>query len=189
MALIRNTCPQIWLAKNLDILGVNEKAEAVLEKAQGRRPEGDAVTLAISEVNACRQEVGRWEGVLSTYRHHLLSLSLAMHPFDLDDSKAQNAKQVETRLQAEVAAIEALVREHELPARPEAMTKVLKPLPVLAALVDFWWQGVEGDLKPMGLSATWHQWACELLLPLVYWEYQGEHSAILTLPVTAANAA
>ena len=91
-----------------------EKAEAVLEKAQGRRPEGDAVTLAISEVNACRQEVGRWEGVLSTYRHHLLSLSLAMHPFDLDDSKAQNAKQVETRLQAEVAAIEALVREHEL---------------------------------------------------------------------------
>lgn len=153
-----------------------EKAEAVLEKAQLRSSEGAATTLAISEVEACRQEVHRWEGVLSTYRHHLLSLSLAMHPFDLDESKAQSAEQVESRLQAEVVAIDTLVHEHELPARPEAMKKVLKQLPVLAALVDFWWQGVAEDLQPMRLSATWHQWACELLLPLVYWEYQLAHT-------------
>lgn len=82
-----------------------EKAEAVWEKAQRRSPE--AATLTISEVEACRQEVGRWERVLSTYRHHLLSLSLAMHPFDIDESTAQGAKHVESRLQAEVVAIEA----------------------------------------------------------------------------------
>lgn len=153
-----------------------EKAEAVLEKAQRRSPEGAATALAIGEVEALRQEVGRWEGVLSTYRHHLLSLSLAMHPFDIDESKVQNSKQVQSRLQAPVSAIEALVREHDLPARPEAIHKVNKQLPVLAALVDFWWQGVEADLEPTALSPTWHEWACELLLPLVYWQYQVDHT-------------
>jgi len=154
-----------------------EKAEAVLEKAQRRSPEGTAEALALSEVEALRQEVGRWEGVLSTYRHHLLSLSLAMHPFDIDESKMQSSKQVQSRLQAEVSAIEAVVQEHDLPARPEAMNKVNKQLPVLAALVDFWWQGVEADLEPMELSPTWHQWACELLLPLVYWECHVAHTS------------
>jgi hypothetical protein len=47
-----------------------EKAEAVLEKAHRRSPEGDDA-WAISEVEAGRQEVGRWERVLSTYRQHL----------------------------------------------------------------------------------------------------------------------
>jgi hypothetical protein len=68
-----------------------------------------------------------------------------MHSFDLNASTVQTSKQVESRLQAEVAAIEAVVQEHELPARPEAMQKVYKQLPVFAALVDFWWQGVEED--------------------------------------------
>ncbi len=154
-----------------------EKAEAVVGKAQRRSP-GDAEdALALCEVEACRQEVGRWEEVQRLYRHHLLTLSLIMHPFDIDESTAQSAKQVENRLQAEVAAIEALVHEHELPARPEAMNKVYKQLPVLAALVDFWWQGVEEDLEPMGLSPAWRQWALECLLPLVYWAYHVAHTS------------
>ncbi len=153
-----------------------EKAEAVLEKAQRHSREGSANALAICEVEALKQEVGRWEGVLSTYRDHLLRLSLAMHPFDIDESRVQCSKQIQSRLHVEVTAIEGLVREHDLPARPEAMTKVNKQLPVLAALVDFWWQGVEADLEPMGLSPRWRQWACELLLPLVYWEYQVGHT-------------
>ena len=82
--------------------------------------------MAIGEVEALRQEVGRWEGVLSTYRHHLLRLSLALHPFDIDESKVQSSKHVQSRLQAEVSAIEAFVRAHELPARPKAINKVDK---------------------------------------------------------------
>lgn len=74
-----------------------EKAEAVLEKVQRHSPEGGAAALATSEVEACRQQVVRWEGVLSTYRHHLLTLSLIMHPFDIDKATAQSAKQAANR--------------------------------------------------------------------------------------------
>ena len=154
-----------------------EKAEKVLEKARHRSPGDCENSQAISEVETCRQEVERWERVQCTYRHHLLTLSLIMHPFDIDESTAQTSTQVESRLHAEVMAIEAFVHEHELPARPDAMKKVFKQLPVLAALVDFWWQGVQDDLEPMGLSPLWRQWALELLLPLVYWEYQVAHTS------------
>ena len=74
-----------------------ETAEAVLEKAQRRSPEGDAHALAIGAVEAFRHDGGRWEGVLSTSRHPLLSRSLAMHPLHIDGSSVQNSTQVESR--------------------------------------------------------------------------------------------
>jgi hypothetical protein len=51
------------------------------------------------------------------------------------------------------------------------MTKVRKQGPALAALVDFWWQGVWQDGEPFALSPRWKQWVQEGLLPLVYWEH------------------
>lgn len=52
------------------------------------------------------------------------------------------------------------------------MTKVRKHVPALAALVDFWWQGVRQDLEPFLLSSKWQQWVYECLLPMVYWTNQ-----------------
>jgi Family of unknown function (DUF6399) len=52
------------------------------------------------------------------------------------------------------------------------MTKVRKQLPALAALVDFWWQGVHPDLAPFLLTPRWQQWVHECLLPMVYWATQ-----------------
>jgi Family of unknown function (DUF6399)/IclR helix-turn-helix domain len=81
-------------------------------------------------------------------------------------------EEVEDRLMATVEAIEAFARCHQLPARHDAMTKVRKQVPALAALVDFWWQGVHRDLEPFLLSPRWRQWVHECLLPMVYWDYQ-----------------
>jgi hypothetical protein len=57
-------------------------------------------------------------------------------------------------------------------ARHDAMAKVRKQVPALAALVDFWWRGVQQDLEPFVLSPQWRQWVHACLLPLVYWERQ-----------------
>ena len=45
-------------------------------------------------------------------------------------------------------------------------------VPALAALVDFWWQGVNQDLEPFVLSPRWRQWVQASLLPMVYWDHQ-----------------
>ena len=60
--------------------------------------------------------------------------------------------QVASHLQAAVEAIDVFAQCHQLPARPTAMTKVRKQLPALAALVDFWWEGVRQDLAHAAIS-------------------------------------
>ena len=94
-------------------------------------------------MEAKRTEVTRWEAGQRMDRHQLETLSLTLPPFRIADSTPQTSAQVASHLTAAVEAIEALARYHPLPARHDAMTKVRKPVPALAALVDFWWQGVQ----------------------------------------------
>ena len=144
------------------------QAEAVLESCSGLAQGAEAE----AEVEAKRAEVQRGEEMQRTYRHHLETLSLTLHPFGISDSAPQTSAQVESRLHAEVEAIEAFARRHQLSAHHDAMNKVRRQLPALAALVDFWWQGVRQDLEPFVLSARWQQWVHACLLPMMYWHVQ-----------------
>ena len=118
------------------------KATEALARRQGRPHADDEAPEARAVVAARHAEVQRWEAVQHTYRQHLETLSLTLHPFRLADSTPQTSAQVASRLDAEVEAIEALARHHQWPACHHAMTKVRTQVPALAALVDFWWQGV-----------------------------------------------
>jgi hypothetical protein len=51
------------------------------------------------------------------------------------------------------------------------MKQVRTQIPALAALVDFWWQGVWQDVEPFVLSPRWRRWVQECLLPLIYWAH------------------
>src|SRR5262249_26466458 len=118
------------------------KAQEALTRHQDL-PQAAPDNLEVQALIVARQaEVQQWEEMQHTYRHHLERLSLILHPFRLSDSTPQTSAQVESQLHAEVEAIEALAKRHQLPARHPAMQKVRKQIPGLAALVDFWWQGV-----------------------------------------------
>jgi Family of unknown function (DUF6399)/IclR helix-turn-helix domain len=148
------------------------KAEEVLRKHRGAegRSQGDAEVQHHVEMQ--RAAVQRWEGVQNAYRHHLETISLTLHPFHLQDASPQTSLQVQSRLHAEVAAVETLARDQQFPIRHDRLKKVRHQLPALAALVDFWWAGVDQDLEQAAISAPWRQWAREYLLPWVYWEHQ-----------------
>jgi Family of unknown function (DUF6399)/IclR helix-turn-helix domain len=153
-----------------------KQAQGVLENHQELAQADDAGSGILAEVAAKRAEVQRWEGVRSTYRQHLEVLSLTLHPFHLDDSTPQTSAQVRSRLEAEVTAIETLAHAHQVPAQHNAMKKVRNQLPALAALVDFWWEGVGQDLAQGAISSPWSQWAKASLLPWVYWEHSMAHT-------------
>jgi hypothetical protein len=106
----------------------------------------------------------------------LATLSLTLHPFRMADSAPQTAAQVERHLQAAVEAIEVLAQDQQLPVRHAAITKVRKQVPALAALVDFWWEGVRQDVAHAAISPMWGQWAEEVFLPLVSWEHHVAHT-------------
>src|SRR6266568_1485188 len=141
-----------------------EHAEAVLA-SHPELPPG-------TEIETRRAEVQRWEEVQRAYLHPLETLSLTLHPFGIADSAPQTSAQVDSRLHAAVEAIVALAQRHQLPAHHDAINKVRKQLSALAALVDFWWQGVARDLEPLVLSPRWQQWVHQCLLPMVYWNAQ-----------------
>jgi hypothetical protein len=149
-----------------------QKAEEVWRKPPRLEGAPQATRAAQHQVAARRADVQRWERVHSTYRHHLEVLSLTLHPFHIDDSTPQTSAQVHSRLETAVAAIATLAQDHQFSAPHDAMKKVRKQLPALAALVDFWWAGVGQDLEQAALSAPWRIWAKEVLLPWVYWEHQ-----------------
>jgi Family of unknown function (DUF6399)/IclR helix-turn-helix domain len=153
-----------------------KKAEEVLNKPLRLEGQHQASLAVQPQVEMWRAEVQRWEGVHSTYRHHLDMLSLTLHPFHIDDSTPQTSAQVHSRLEAEVTAIATLAQDHQFPVQHDAMKKVRKQLPALAALVDFWWEGVRQDLEQAAISSPWRRWATESLLPWVYWEHQAAHT-------------
>jgi Family of unknown function (DUF6399) len=144
------------------------KAKEALARHQGRLQGEQATREARALVEARQAEVTRWEEASHIYRGHLESLSLTLHPFHISGSTPQTSAQVENQLMATVEAIEAFARCHQLLARHDAMAKVRKQVPALAALVDFWWQGVHQDLAPFLLSPKWRQWVHECRLPRVY---------------------
>ena len=152
------------------------QAKETLARRQGLPHAAPDAPEAKALVEARQAEVTRWAEVHNTYRDHLETLSLTLHPFRIADSAPQTSAQVESQLQATIEAIEVLAQHHQLPTRREAMTKVRKQVPALAALVDFWWHGVQRDVQPFNLSPTWRQWVHECLLPLVYWEHHVAHT-------------
>ena len=151
-------------------------ATEALARLQERPHAAQNAPQAEALVATRRAEVTRWEEVRSTYRRHLETLSLALHPFRITDSAPQTSAEVASHLHATVEAIDVFAQCHQLPARPAAMAKVRKQLPALAALVDFWWAGVRRDLAHAAISPIWGQWAEEALLPLVYWEHHVAHT-------------
>ncbi len=148
------------------------EAQEALARLHGRPQEPHETPDATAVVAMRHAEVTHWEEARRTYRNHLETLSLTLHPFRLVDSTPQTSAQVAIRLQATIEAIEVFAQHHRLPARPNAMLKVRKQVPALAALVDFWWQGVQQDLAPFLLSPRWRQWVHEGLLPMGYWDRQ-----------------
>ena len=148
------------------------KAESGQRRFRGMDKRRGAAGAAHRQFRASQAQVQQWEEARQAYRGHLETLSVAMHPFSIWDSTPQSSAQVQVHLQAEIEAIEALAAHHQLPPRPKIIEKVSKQVGPLAALVDFWWDGVDHDLTQLTLSATWRAWAKECLLPLAYWERQ-----------------
>jgi hypothetical protein len=151
-------------------------AEEALAKHPGLPPAAPDGSGAQAAVEARRAAVPRWEEVRSASRHPLETLALSWHPCTLVDAPTQTSEQVASRLHAAVQAIAAFAARQQLPARHGARKKVRKPVPGLAALVDFWWEGGSRDWEHAAISPRWRRWAREALLPLV----DGAHHVVHT---------
>lgn len=146
-----------------------DQARERLAKFQADDPDGAETELVRAVVETCEAEVSRWERVHNTYRLHLETVSLIVHPWRVTDSMPQSAPDVEGQLQAEIDALEGLIGTHGLPVKKKALDKVRRQLADLSALIDLWWQGVWQDGEQLALTPPWTSWIAQALLPLQYW--------------------
>ena len=153
-----------------------EQAQEHLRKCLVSPASAPPLHQAQARVEACVAEVTRWESVRLSYRRHLERVSLIVHPWRLGNSTRQSSQEVEQQLQAEITALETLVATHGLPVKSTTLDKVRKQLAGVAALIDFWWQGVEQDLEQVILTPRWRSWVEEALLPLAYWHLHVVHT-------------
>ncbi len=148
------------------------KAQAAMRRHEGFDKRRGEAGLAHRHLRATQALVTKWEEARDAYRQHLETLSLTMHPFAISSASPQSSAQVAHHLQVEIKALETLADTYQLPAKPEVMKKVSDQVPAMAALVDFWWQGVSRDLTGLTLTPPWRRWVKETLLPQAYWEVQ-----------------
>ena len=79
------------------------EAQEALARLQGRPDAAHEAPEAQALVATRQAEVTRWEEAHHTYRRHLETLSLTLHPFRIADSAPQTSAQVASHLQAAVA--------------------------------------------------------------------------------------
>ena len=114
-----------------------------------------------------------WENVYRTYRHHLETVSLLVHPWRRVNATRHTSADVEGQWHAEIQAIEAFIATSGVPGKKKTLDKVRKQLAGVSALVEGWGQRVWQDVQPqVDLTPAWRQWIEEVLLPRMSWQEQ-----------------
>lgn len=149
------------------------EAQAHLTRCQSQDRGEAEIASAQAAVASCQAEVAKRQEVRDTFRDHLLTMSLLVHPWRVTDSSPHTSDEVEGQLRAEVAALQGMLETNGLPVKKKVVDKVDKQLAALASVIDVWWHQVRQDVaSQMTLSRPWTSWIEAHLLPLVYWEQQ-----------------
>jgi hypothetical protein len=82
--------------------------------------------------------VAHWQQVRDTFRGHLETMSLQVHPWRVTDSAPQSAQEVQAQLADEVVALQALLEANGLAVKNKVLDKVRKQLVSLVAVIDVW---------------------------------------------------
>ena len=93
------------------------KAQEALARRQGQLHAAQDDPAAMALVATRQAELTRWEAAHHTYRHHLETLSLTLHPFRMADAAPQTSAQVASHLPAALEGLDVCVPCHPLPSR------------------------------------------------------------------------
>lgn len=130
---------------------------------------------------AIQTELARTQAAQADLREHLMHISLALHPFDLDTHCGQTTQQVSTKLTQQVKALKQFKKTQGLKDAPGGIDQFNRQVDALAAVVDLWWQWVHQALNAQSVAPSLRDWITQILLPLCYWNTQRQRTDTPTL--------
>jgi hypothetical protein len=111
------------------------------------------------------------------YYDALHALSLAVHPFSLEQHRPQTANAIKMTMLQTLKTLQTLALDYEIADSKHRLKKVTKQVPEIAAHIDLWWQWVHETLTAYALPDELQDWLCDGLLPSLYWSAQMKRTA------------
>jgi hypothetical protein len=108
------------------------------------------------------------------YRQTRQTISLSVHPFDLDTGEWQLATDLSTRLSALLPTLNALATDYGGAAAVAAVATFERQIPALAQGVHAWWHWVTQALPAQTQDPEVQSWVLTVLLPWLYWSQQAD---------------
>jgi hypothetical protein len=108
------------------------------------------------------------------YRQTRQSITLSVHPFDLETGQWQLATDLRARLSALLPTLNALATDYGGAAAGAAVTTFERQIPALAQGVHAWWHWVTQALPAQTQDPEVQTWVLTVLLPWLYWTQQAD---------------
>jgi len=125
---------------------------------------------------------------LSEYQQILHTLSKIVHPFDINNSRAQSSALVHLLLDQLMERIQQLLIDQEITDSKNRIKKFGKQIEAIASLIDAWWLWARESLDEGKLTEQEMQWVLTCLLPAIYWQKQAERTKNPDLKESYLNA-
>jgi hypothetical protein len=108
------------------------------------------------------------------YRQTRQTISLSVHPFDLETGEWQLATDLSTRLSDLLPTLNALATDYGGAAAVAAVATFERQIPALAQGVHAWWHWVSQALSAQTQDPEVQSWVLTVLLPWLYWSQQAD---------------
>lgn len=108
------------------------------------------------------------------YRQTRQTISLSVHPFDLETSQWQLATDLSTRLNALLPTLNDLAADYGGPSAQSAVAAFERQIPALAQGVHAWWHWATQALAVETQDPVVQTWVLTVLLPWLYWSQQAD---------------
>jgi hypothetical protein len=108
------------------------------------------------------------------YRETLQEIGDTIHPFSIEDSKAQTSAEVEKGLAEKAQKLEEIAWFHDIEEGQEGVNKYHNQIKDLSSGVDVWWMWAVESLTTDALEKAKVNWLLYVLLPVCYWHRQIE---------------
>jgi len=114
------------------------------------------------------------EQAQQTYQTALHTITLAVHPFQIDSLDYQGFSTLSRRLAAPLEALSALALTYGTDKANAAIDTFLRQIPSFAQGIHAWWQWVTQALTTETANLDIQNWVLTDLLPWVYWQQQAD---------------
>jgi hypothetical protein len=111
-----------------------------------------------------------------SYNHSCYSISTCLHPFDINYNTVKTTDLVEQSLEDIQATLQNIYTTHKLQDPRNGIRKLKNQIQSLSAIVDLWWSWVDQCLAHQNFEVSLRLWVREYLLPVIYWQQQGDET-------------